>query len=130
MPYAYSIDPVRETVFATAEGIVTDEELVRVAHQIAEDPLFNPGLRLLCDWTGVTQSRISQASIAYAASSLRFSPSARCAYVARHGPETQVVVYYTVYSGRMGASNICIFQSRSEAVSWLNQGVPEARKIP
>jgi hypothetical protein len=130
MPYTYRIDPALQAVFATAEGIMTDDELVRVEHEMAEDPLFHPGLRLLCDWTGVTQSRISQASIAYAASSLRFSPSARCAYVARHGPETQVVVYYTVYSGRMGASNIGIFQSRSEAVSWLNQGVPEAQRIP
>jgi hypothetical protein len=50
--------------------------------------------------------------------------------VARHGPETQVVVYYTVYSGQAGASNIRIFQSRSEAVAWLNQGVPDARTIP
>jgi hypothetical protein len=130
MPYTYHIDPVLQVVFATAEGIMTDEELVRVAHEIAEDPLFHPGLRLLCDWTGVTQSRISQASIAYAASSLRFSSGARCAYVARHGPETQVVVYYTVYSGQAGASNIRIFQSRSEAVAWLNQGVPDARTIP
>ena len=130
MPYTYHIDPVLQTVFATAEGTLTDEEMVRVAHEITEDPLFHPGLRLLCDWTGVTQSRISRASIAYAASSLRFSPSARCTYVAHHGPETQVVVYYTVYCGQKGATNICIFQSRSEAVMWLNQGVPDAQRIP
>ncbi len=65
MPYSHSIDTARAVVFATAQGRLGDEDLIRLAHEISGDPLFLPGMRLLCDWGGVTLCEVTRVGIAY-----------------------------------------------------------------
>jgi len=97
--------------------------------RLSGDLLFCPEMRLLSDWTRVTRSTISQVSIAYAAANLKYGPHARRAYIVSHGPETQVIAYYSVFCGSQMATNIKMFSNRSEAVNWLNDGVADSQKI-
>jgi len=129
MPYSHSIDTSRAVVLATAEGRLCDDDLIRLAHEISEDPLFLPGMRLLCDWSGVTQCDVTRVGIAYELANSRFDPSSRRAYVVRHGPETQVVAYILACSSPEEALNIRLFHTRAEALAWLNEGLPEKLRI-
>ncbi len=126
MPYSHSIDTARAVVFATAQGRLGDEDLIRLAHEISGDPLFLPGMRLLCDWGGVTLCEVTRVGIAYELANSQFEPSSRRAYVVRHGPETQVVAYIVACSSPEEALNIRLFESRAEAIDWLNEGLAEA----
>ena len=129
MPYSYQIDTALGAVLATAEGHLGDDDLIRLAHEISSDPLVRPDMRLLCDWSHVTTCEVTQVGIAYEVANARFSAGTRRAYVVRHGPETQVVAYLTVYSSPAEALSIRTFHSRSEALAWLNEGAAHGRKI-
>ena len=129
MAYSHQIDTSIGAVLATAEGRLGDEDLIRLAHEVSSDPLFRPEMRLLCDWVRVTTCEVTQVGIAYEVANARFLESARRAYVVRHGPETQVVAYLTVYSSPAESLNIRTFHVRSEALAWLNEGMPEDRRI-
>jgi len=85
MPFFYRIDPVLGMVWVAGEGLVTDEDLIRLSHQVSSDPLFGPQMRLLCDWSEVTQSKVTQVGIAYEVAHCRFSVASRRAYVVRGG---------------------------------------------
>ncbi len=117
-------------VWVAGEGLVTDEDLIRLAHQVSSDPLFGPQMRLLCDWSEVTQSKVTQVGIAYEVANSRFSVTSRRAYVVRGGPETQVVAYLTAYSSPAEALNIRTFNRKADAVAWLNEGIGESQRLP
>jgi len=74
MPYTYAVDATRDAVFVRAVGVVTDQELISAAEDIASAPHYHRGIRFCADYTGVTQNEITPKGFREAATILQFPP--------------------------------------------------------
>jgi len=129
MPFEYHIDVHLGVVFFTAKDPITDEELIAAVRAVNADPLFDPGMRLLSDYSTVTVGRISSQSMKECGRINRFSKGARCAIVLKN---TLHYGMYRMYGAYSSLSNNPIpngFMSRREAVDFLNEGLPADRHI-
>ncbi len=129
MPFEYRIDTHLGVVFFTAKEPITDEELIAAVRAVNADPLFDPGMRLLSDYSAVSLGQISSASTKECGRINRFSRGSRCAIVLRNALQYGM---YRMYSAYTSLSNNPIpngFMSRAEAVEFLNEGFPPDKRI-
>ena len=63
MPVHYRIDPKLKIVFATAEGILTDDDLIKFQNSIISDPDFHPSLKQLSDFRSVDSWDVTTSTI-------------------------------------------------------------------
>ena len=57
MPWTYAFDPLTDTVFVTASGILSDRELVPGVASLMRDPNFHPGVRVFDDYSQGERTR-------------------------------------------------------------------------
>ena len=55
MPIKYEIDPSRGLILTTAEGVLTDSDVIEHKKRLIADPAFRPGMLELSDVRDVTQ---------------------------------------------------------------------------
>ena len=60
MPWTYAFDPLTDTVFVTASGILSDRELVPGVANLMRDPNFHPGVRVFDDYSQVEELRLAR----------------------------------------------------------------------
>jgi hypothetical protein len=63
MAIRYEIDAPRGIVLTTADGILTDDELLDHKRRLVEDPRFTPGMKELSDVRGVDQLEVTPEGI-------------------------------------------------------------------
>ena len=64
MPVVLKIDPQRKVVHSAFYGRITDAELLGQRKRISSDPDFNPQFSDIVDFSGVTDSEISESAVA------------------------------------------------------------------
>jgi len=68
MPVVLKIEPRRQVVYSTFYGKLTDAEVTGHGHVIASDPDFKPHLSEIVDFTAVTETAVSESTLAALAS--------------------------------------------------------------
>jgi hypothetical protein len=63
MPIRYEVDPARGLVVATAEGVVTEADLLDYVTSVLANPDIRPGFRELVDLRGVTRIEIRPSAL-------------------------------------------------------------------
>lgn len=64
MPIRYSIDVERKLILTTAEGVLTDAEIMDHKEELLRDPALLAGMRQLTDTRAVTDLRVTPAGVA------------------------------------------------------------------
>lgn len=119
MPVRYRIDTRRHAVFSTAEGVVTDDELLANQRAVQEDPQFSPDLDLLFDARPVTELRATSDGIRLLALTSPFAAGSRRALVA---DSDEVFGMARMYESRSAGSpgETRSFRQIEEALDWLH----------
>jgi hypothetical protein len=126
MPWAYSINQERAAVLVEATGVVTGEELTAGVNALIRDPAFLPDMRILLDYHGITELRVSHTVIEALASSRVYSARSRRALYVLSGFGMGVGRYYQSFAH---AGQVEVFTDRAEAIAWLNEGVPPEKVL-
>ncbi len=127
MPWFHSYDPKTNTIFVMAYGVLTDEELVAGAEDLRRDPDDRADARRFGDYSAVDEFRVSARTAKALFSTERIGRLRGRHALLAFGPsgvsdfETHI---RTVLGDRMR-----IFCRRSEALAWLNEGVPAEQAI-
>ena len=118
MPISYDIDPNRRLVISRLTGIVREEDVHDHNRRLRTDPEFDPNYKQLIDLTGITEVRVSGATVTDAASVQYFTPGTRRAFVA--GSDTTFVLARMFALRAEGeGQTIEVFRDRKQAEEWL-----------
>lgn len=129
MPINYSIDKDLGVVFSSWHGVVADSEVIEFSRKLYNDPEFHPDFRNLADLRQLTGDKMTGHSVRAIAASSRFSVKARRAIVVSRDLEYGFSrMYQTEAEFHRGAAPQ-VFRNLSEALAWLNQGVPPDKHI-
>ena len=129
MPYSYSIDTGLQTIFVTAEGKITDTELLTVIRAFNSDTRFHPDMRLLADYTRVTENRLSSEGMMECARLSKFSPESRRIVLVTGNVEFGMFRVYESYCLVGGKTTPAVVRDRAQALEFLNVGVPPEKRI-
>jgi hypothetical protein len=125
MPWNYTIDSEKGFMTATGSGVLTGAEMMAGLSTATRDPRFRSDLRYLIDHHAVTDFRVSADTLLEVASHPAFSPKMRRAFFVNSGFLTAVLNFANV--GAVGPNEV--FADRSQALAWLNEGVPPDKWI-
>ena len=118
MPASYHIDPERRTIFSSATGVVTDDDLKGHQSRLRSDPAFDRTFNQLWDLRGVAEARVTNGAIRTLADSRSFDAGARRGVVA-----PQDLVYGLARMFEMlrddSEEEIRAFRNFEEAKQWL-----------
>lgn len=107
-------------------GVFTDDEFRLGAAVTVRDPDFRSDLRVLVDFSAVTEFAVSASALEEFVRSRFFSSKARRAFVVSAGFGR----FFVEYGKACGApEQIRIFDTRTAALEWLNEGVAPERVL-
>jgi hypothetical protein len=129
MPFEYRIDKDLGVVFFAALDPITDDELIASVTAVNADPLFDPEMRLLADYSAVTLGNISSRSMQECGRINRFSRNARAAIVLKNVFQYGMYRMFSTYSSLSDNPVPQGFMSRAEAVAHLNEGLAPEKQI-
>ena len=129
MPITHAIDLSLNAAFAVASVIVTDEEVIPAMSALYADPRFHPDMRHLADYSQVTKNHTSGETLSKLARISKFSPRARRAILVKNDLEFGLLRVFQSYVSMQAIPQLRVFRDRSEAVSWLNEGVEAEKHI-
>lgn len=113
MPAVYKIDVARGIVFTRGYGVVTDDDIVRHAHDLKNDPLFRPTFRQFTDFSEVAEIKVTSEGVASILSDANpFPPDAVRAVYA---PSKLAFGMSRMFEIRHRASAMLVTDSREEA---------------
>ena len=121
MPREHYFDKERGAIFVTATGVFTELEFTTGTSLTINEPDFQPDLRVLIDFSGVTRFDVSAKALVDFVSKQAFSKKARRAFVVERGFGASFVSFGKS-SGAL--EQIQIFYDRAGALAWLNEAVP------
>ncbi len=127
MPWTYAFDPLTDTVFVTASGILSDRELVPGVANLMRDPNFHPGVRVFDDYSQVEELRLARPFVSplhEQTESKRLR--SRHALVIRNLPGAD---QFRADLRGLKSGRLMEFEVRRTALEWLNEGVPAERII-
>jgi hypothetical protein len=119
MPVVLKVDRQRRVVYSTFYGKITDAELLGHGNAIASDPDFNPRFSEIVDFTGVTDTAISERTLAaMAANPSIFSSSVMHIVVAPGESMFQLVTRFKDFA-QSSRPNLFVVRTRGEAYRLL-----------
>lgn len=126
MPITYDIDTSCGVVIATSTGTLTEAEIAEVAAKGFQDPRYEPSFRAFFDHSAVAEWKVSTAFMTRLASARKRSDSSRTAILV-----TQLIGFGLVraYQSFVDNGKVRVFTNRTEALEWLNEGVPPEKHI-
>ena len=123
MPVVLKIDPQRRVVYSAFYGRITDAELSGHRSAIARDPDFNPQFSDIVDFSAVTETNISEQTIAQmAASTSLFRSSVQHIIVASGEPMQSLAKKFKQFA-RDSRPNFHVVRTRAEAYKLLPSAV-------
>ena len=120
MPYSYTIDPDQHMVFTTAEGILSEADVLAFRAQLQRDPLFDPTFRHLCDFSQTTKLDLSAEVIWSVAQVGIFAPTTRRAFVVGRPVDVGLVRMFAILRELAGDASVDVFEEYTVALAWLN----------
>lgn len=126
MPIRVHFDEARDVLHTVAEGVVTDAEFLAAARDAVADARYHSGLRSLRDWSKATECRITLQAYRRISATGKLHRDNRRAIVA---PDPAIQEKFFTFARDMRHQDFHLFQTREEAVRWLNEGVPPERHI-
>lgn len=122
MPLEYGIDPGKRIVLSTAQGVISDTDLLLHNRTLQADERFDPAFRQIVDLTGVQPgSRVETRTLHEIALNNPFSPCSRRAIVALGELAFGLARMYGLLLDGTCSENTGVFQSREEAEAWLSE---------
>jgi hypothetical protein len=119
MPVVLKIDPRRKVVYSAFYGQITDAELLNHGKAIAGDPDFNPDFADIVDFSAVTDSHISESTLAaMAANPSLFNSSVVHIVVAPTDSLFQMVSKFMEFA-QSSRQNLQVVRTRAEAYHLL-----------
>lgn len=123
MPVSFSIDSKLGVILLHARGVLRDEDLIGAFRGLNSDPCFGQDLRLLGDFSGITENHLTSQGISRCAQLNPFREGARQAVVVRGAAEFGMFRMYEAYCSINQKAAPQIFKQCAEAVDYLNKGV-------
>jgi hypothetical protein len=130
MPYAYTIDSDRDAVLVRVEGVHGDSEALVLVRELVSDVKYHRGMRVLVDFTGLTQNNVSSSGLREVVAVLKPAPDSRRAFLVGNLTDFGISRMYQAFCELNGFHSPEIFRTRKEAVDFLNEGFPPEKKIP
>jgi hypothetical protein len=130
MPWAYRFDPRCDAFCTEAFDLLTAEDIKTGVIEIPADPNFRPNVRILDDFTRVTDYIIPH-PIESALHMQQESRRLRGRHAILLGPKMPSgpgVDHFLSVAGRE-ASRFRVFYDRAAALAWINEGVAPAEWI-
>lgn len=118
MPTAYTIDPDRQLVRATAWGRLTEAETRALCNALRDDPAFVPTYRQMCDLREVTEIEASTIFLRHLACHSIFLSDTRRAWVARSDIVFGLARMLQVFCDNEGRE-VGVFRTLAEGNDWL-----------
>ena len=131
MPASYEYDPATRFLDVRYSGVVTEEDILKTAHAVAEDKRVGPDVRELVDVSGVERLDASLQTLLTVVT-IKCSyhdkfQGHRIAVVAPSGSLSRLANLYGRGSCVADAPpEVRVFQTRDEAVAWLEESGDEA----
>jgi hypothetical protein len=122
MAASYSIDQQRALVTITLDGAVTFDECVTLYSQLADDPAFRPGLKILCDLSAVTDLLLDARTVRRLSDDSTLNSASRHALVVTPGLVFGLARMYEMMA-RPGIAR-GVFLDSQEAQAWLDRAEP------
>ena len=110
----------------SAHGVYTEEEFRNGIMMTTNDRRFRADARVLIDFTGVTELKISADAVSEFVKKQVFLPQARRAFVVKSGFEASFVEVGKLFGT---VEQVQVFRDRGAAVSWLNERVPPEKAV-
>jgi len=119
MPIKYEIDPSRRLILTTADGVLTDTDVIGHKKALIADPAFQPGMLELSDVRDVNQLDVTPEGIRVFTSFDRAHDDqpGRLAIVASEDFVFGMARMYQMST--TDDSNVGVFRSMEEAKEWL-----------
>ena len=121
MPLRYTIDPERELILTTGEGVLTDKDVLDLKARILADPLYRNELRELSDVRGVTELHVTPQGIAaFTGFDREHADKTQGRRLALVASKDLVFGMARMYEGLSPEeSPVGVFRSMDEAKEWL-----------
>lgn len=121
MPLDIHIDDERRRVSLHASGVLTDEDVFRVAQTLRESREEIYGFDMLADLSGTEKFEVSTGAVrSLSMEGIMTGDGSRRAVVAHTLVAYGVGRMYAMLRGE-SAGNLAVFRTRVEAVAWLEQ---------
>ena len=120
-PYDYSIDAERELAETRRWGVVTEDELFVLYHDLRLDPAIKPGLDQLADWSAVERIAASDEALRELGRLLVFTRWRKRAFVVSTDEQVKLMRVFQAYAAKTGQA-VEVFRDRAEAERWLGLG--------
>jgi hypothetical protein len=127
MKVTYSIDKRRRLITTTAEGCVMFDDISDHQNRLLADPNFDLSFDQLIDTTPATKFDLSAEEAKILAARPVVSPDSRRALVAAKPHIYGLGRMMQVYHLELGYSEVQVFHSLGEALSWLSGKWPTPR---
>jgi len=133
MPGSYLIDVPGRIVFSKGWGVVTDEEVLRHARALRDDPRFEPSFRQLIDFRDIDRIELTTKGVQHVAHRNPFRRDARRAFVVTQEEVFGMVRMYWSYA-EADPDQFRVFRVMGPALEWVGldatapwpTGVPDA----
>jgi len=123
MPVSFSINSKLGVILLHARGVLRDEDLIGALRDLNAEPRFCQQLRLLGDFSGITENHLTSQGISRCAQLNPFREGARQAVVVRGAAEFGMFRMYEAYCSLNQKAAPHIFKLREEAIDYLNKGM-------
>ncbi len=127
MPVSYTIDREHDALLITGSGRVADPEIHQVLKTVFRDPAFHPDIRVLADYSKITDLTVSAEKAANFASTVAYSGKSRRAFLVHSPHIAGYIRFFTNHHSRSIPTRI--FYEREAALAWLNEGMPEEKRL-
>ena len=127
MPISYRIDAERSLVVTTAQGVLTDGDILTMKRQLSADPGFKEGMRELSDVRSITDLQVTPAGVQKMAGldSIATPDDYKLAIVVGENVVFGMARMYQSLTER-NLPHIQVFRDYDAAVSWLDAAPPMA----
>ena len=123
MPISYRIDLQQRIVYTTANGVLTDGELLAHKHRLVRDPDFEAGMVELSDVRGVDRLAVTPEGVRRFVEQDRVDAGRlgnyKLAIVASHDVAFGMARMYATLTEKE-ASTVAVFRDMEEAKAWLD----------
>jgi hypothetical protein len=129
MPFTCQVNAKANYALVHGSGRVTAQEYLDIIEEMYAQPGFNPLMRNLVDLKDVTENLITLEALETTAKVSRFHPKARRAVIVGSKIDFHLAREHQTLLSLHSKSRTRLFQKASDALQYLNEGLPKEEHI-